>query len=907
MTRAQSLRNETALNSITPERAGGIMFDTLAYINQMQLDGSNPLLISKIYDSVASMGADSAPVSDLDGSPLRPGQLVCIVTGDPDDPDDGVVYRYDGTEGGVSSWTAVGKIGSDPYLQGHLLMGVAKLSPTPTVPPVAPAQKICYIASEAGVYDNFGGIELLDGEVALLMWDTGWTKQSIGAVSAEEFARLARYVSVIQYTEITAVSIENKRFNSDGSIQDTETTKLYTFPVTAGNQYAFSVRAATNWTLYFLAWYDQGGNYISKESYRGSSSSSTSYTKQIVTAPVAAAYAKMNVSQTYQQYLHFYDAPNVPLQDFYDAALKAADVVDNLDSDAEDKPLSAKQGKALKELAGDVTVYDKQIPIQTVESMWVQPNGNIAASTRQDIAIYAVVGGSRYYFSGNFTTGFDPYYINWFDADGNFIEHADYRGPGTQYLTEVTAPANAATCRMNVLKTRASTFALYVKKTVAKQDIFDEQQLTNILLGANANIAISPNYISDGGTFEVGTTLKTAIIKVNEGERYTVSSAGASNIRYALTTTDEQTVGSAVPVVSGTSVATLAANATAVVEIPAGCSHLVVNFSQYYWGDDFLVKKIAADPTKADRRKIRLLAIGNSYSQDALAYVPFILQAMGVKLDVEIGILMMSSSTIADHVDNFNNQAAAYTFYHYSPGASEWTNMSSRTIQWALANYRWDIIMTHQSSTNASSWDTYQPAINTLVNLLYTALAYPVRFAWMISQARPAQTNSGANWSDETILAHYNYTAQNAERVIDETAFDLVLPVGTAVQNARTIASLKALGDYAENALNTSGDGYLCPNDGVHLQEGLPCQLAAYSVILALLDALGMNEISVFGEATRVTSEWASGKSIPSPHGSYIGSTNDNCRMAQLCAIVANKHPFEVTDMNYIVNPTTEE
>ena len=906
MTRAQSLRQETALNSITPERAGGIMFDTLAYINQMQLDGSNPLLISKIYDSVASMGADSAPVSDLDGSPLRPGQLVCIVTGDPDDPDDGVVYRYDGTEGGVSSWTAVGKIGSDPYLQGHLLMGVAKLSPTPTVPPVAPAQKICYIASEAGVYDNFGGIELLDGEVALLMWDTGWTKQSIGAVSAEEFARLARYVSVIQYTEVTAVSIENKRFNSDGSIQDTETTKLYTFPVTAGNQYAFSVRAAATWNLYFLAWYDQDGNYISKESYRGSSTTSTSYTKQIVTAPAAAAYAKMNVGQNYQQYLHFYDAPNVPLQDFYDVALKTADVVDSLDSDATDKPLSAHQGKVLKGLSGSVSVFNQLAPIQTVESMWVRPSGAIEASTKQNIAVYAVTPGEKYYFSGYFSTGYDPYFVNWFDANGNFISHEDYRGPGTQYLTEVTAPATAATCRMNVLKTQANTFGLYSKETALQQDVFNAQQVTNLLLGANANVAISPLYITSAGLYAPGISLSSAIIKVRQGERYTISSGGSSSIRYALATTDEQVDGGAVPVVSGTSVVSLAAGATATVDIPAGCDYLIVNYSQYFYGAEFLVKKIAADPTKADRRKIRLLAIGNSYSQDALAYVPFILQSMGVELDVEIGILMMSSSTIADHVDNFNNQAAAYTFYHYSPGASEWTNMSSHTIQWALANYRWDIIMTHQSSTNASSWDTYQPAINTLVNLLYTVLTYPVRFAWMISQARPAQTNSGANWSDETILAHYNYTAQNAERVIDETAFDLVLPVGTAVQNARTIASLKALGDYAENALNTSGDGYLCPNDGVHLQEGLPCQLAAYSVILALLDALGMNEISVFGEATRVTSEWATGKSIPSPHGSYIGSTDDNCRMAQLCAIVANKHPFEVTDMNYIVNPTTE-
>jgi len=107
MLRAQLLRQETAVDSISPERAGSIMYDTLAYINLMQLLGANPLLISKIYASVAAMEADSAPVSDLTGQPLRPGQVVVIAS---TDSDNGSVYRYNG--GTESRWTAVGKIGN---------------------------------------------------------------------------------------------------------------------------------------------------------------------------------------------------------------------------------------------------------------------------------------------------------------------------------------------------------------------------------------------------------------------------------------------------------------------------------------------------------------------------------------------------------------------------------------------------------------------------------------------------------------------------------------------------------------------------------------------------------------------------------------------------------------------------
>lgn len=88
------------------------------------------------------------------------------------------------------------------------------------------------------------------------------------------------------------------------------------------------------------------------------------------------------------------------------------------------------------------------------------------------------------------------------------------------------------------------------------------------------------------------------------------------------------------------------------------------------------------------------------------------------------------------------------------------------------------------------------------------------------------------------------------------------------------------------------------------VQEGLPCQIAAYTFILAILDIYGFKEYSINGETTRVTSDWTQGKNIPSPHGDPVGSTDANCLLAQKCAIMAIKNPFEVTDMSYIINPT---
>lgn len=167
------------------------MYDTLLYINEMQLQESNPLLISKIYASVEAMEADSAPVSDLTGRPLRAGQVVCIVTGDPDDADEGVIYRYNGTTQGTSSWTAVGRIGSDPYLEGYLYMGVA----TPATDPetVNITQRVFYRAVEPGTYTNFGGIVVNSGEVVNLKFDgSSWSKEVTGEASAASVTQLGQ-------------------------------------------------------------------------------------------------------------------------------------------------------------------------------------------------------------------------------------------------------------------------------------------------------------------------------------------------------------------------------------------------------------------------------------------------------------------------------------------------------------------------------------------------------------------------------------------------------------------------------------------------------------------------------------------------------------------------------------------
>ena len=111
ISRAQKLRQETKLDSVSPDRVGALCEDTLKYINEFQLLASSPSL-HKIYASVSAMQADKSPKSDLTGKALKPGQLVVIVPANQSDATAGDVYRYDGPSGNTSAWTFVSKIGA---------------------------------------------------------------------------------------------------------------------------------------------------------------------------------------------------------------------------------------------------------------------------------------------------------------------------------------------------------------------------------------------------------------------------------------------------------------------------------------------------------------------------------------------------------------------------------------------------------------------------------------------------------------------------------------------------------------------------------------------------------------------------------------------------------------------------
>ena len=91
--RAQELAGKTNSGTISPTEVGGIMYDTVEYIEDVERNGS-ALGIRKTYTTVSAMEADNNP-TDNEGNPLKKGMLVNIYNQeDPSSSDNGKVFSW---------------------------------------------------------------------------------------------------------------------------------------------------------------------------------------------------------------------------------------------------------------------------------------------------------------------------------------------------------------------------------------------------------------------------------------------------------------------------------------------------------------------------------------------------------------------------------------------------------------------------------------------------------------------------------------------------------------------------------------------------------------------------------------------------------------------------------------------
>ena len=195
-------------------------------------------------------------------------------------------------------------------------------------------------------------------------------------------------------------------------------------------------------------------------------------------------------------------------------------------------------------------------------------------------------------------------------------------------------------------------------------------------------------------------------------------------------------------------------------------------------------------------KSIKILAIGNSFSVDAMEYLYGILQDAGYD-KITLGNLYIGGCTLETHSGHFQSNEAAYTYYLNTKGT--WNNTSSYKPLTALDSQKWDIITMQQGSPKSGLPDTYDPYLGNIVSVVKSHCP-SAQLVWHMTWAYQSDcTHSGFSNYSKNQMTMYNAIVNTVKtKILTNSNFSKVIPNGTAVQNLRT----SYMGD------NLTRDGY---------------------------------------------------------------------------------------------------
>ena len=220
----------------------------------------------------------------------------------------------------------------------------------------------------------------------------------------------------------------------------------------------------------------------------------------------------------------------------------------------------------------------------------------------------------------------------------------------------------------------------------------------------------------------------------------------------------------------------------------------------------------AADP----KASIKILAIGNSFSQDAMNnHLYQVLESAGYK-EIVLGNLYIGGCDLDTHWSNMRNDSTAYTFYKTSTAKNgQWSTNPSYKVSTAIAEEDWDYITIQQASPKSGQANSLGNLDNAL-NWINDNKTNPnAKILWHMTWAYDeVNQNSGyANYNNDQFTMYRSILDAVNSKILSHGLIDGVIPAGTSIQNMRTSSKV--------------APAALCEGDGYHLSANVGDYIAA--------------------------------------------------------------------------------
>lgn len=186
----------------------------------------------------------------------------------------------------------------------------------------------------------------------------------------------------------------------------------------------------------------------------------------------------------------------------------------------------------------------------------------------------------------------------------------------------------------------------------------------------------------------------------------------------------------------------------------------------------------------SDDGVLKILTIGNSFSDDSMEYVYQIAQACGIE-KVRLGNLYIGGCPLSTHVMNAENDSAAYDYRTNSSGA--WSTRGAYKMSDAIRSENWDFISLQQASGSSGMADTYSD-LAYLADYVRGLANTDAKLVWNMTWAYQQNSNHGEfpKYNRDQTTMYRAIVSAVKTTVVTDSRIAMVIPTGTAIQNART-------------------------------------------------------------------------------------------------------------------------
>ena len=257
------------------------------------------------------------------------------------------------------------------------------------------------------------------------------------------------------------------------------------------------------------------------------------------------------------------------------------------------------------------------------------------------------------------------------------------------------------------------------------------------------------------------------------------------------------------------------------------------------------------------QKVVKILAIGNSFSQDAVEqYLHELAEAEGIS--TIIGNMFIGGCSLERHVKNARENAPAYAYRKIGTDGKK-REKGKMSLEMVLADEDWDYVSLQQASTFSGMYETYEASLPELIE--YVKARIPKKTKLMLHQTwayASTSNHDGFKNYNRDQLTMYHAIVDAVKKAGKAYKIKMIIPTGTAIQNART----SFIGDHMNR-------------DGYHLDV----KVGRYTAACTWFERIFKRNV------------------IGNPYGP---ESLDEARkaVAQKAAHAAVKHPYSVTDLS---------